>query len=390
MPGDDGPPADASTRRSDAPLKRSGVPPGPPGVFEAECRDYDVDGIERLLREGLEWLGARLPAGKLVVVKPNVLGAYAPEQHVTTHPAVLEALVRILRDGANRIVIADSSGNGQHGHTARALQVSGVREVAERYGIQAVSLDSQPDPAAQAFPISSVIREADWIVNVPKMKSHQLMRYTGAVKNLFGCMPGATKLRCHLDNPDPARFANWLLILYRALAPKILLNVMDGIVGLEGPGPGPAGRAKKTGLLAASQDALALDFAVTQFLGVRSRDIPTTRLAMDQGLFLGDVALNQALKPVAFALPNPLPIAGLLHRVFPRFAMSRPYAVPETCRLCGACARACPRGAVAVHDSVRFDYSRCIFCYCCHENCPQAAIALRQHPFLRLFNALGP
>jgi uncharacterized protein (DUF362 family)/Pyruvate/2-oxoacid:ferredoxin oxidoreductase delta subunit len=365
----------------------------PPRVFLEECRHYDADRIEVILREGIAWLGLVLPRRCLVLVKPNVLGAYPPERHVTTHPAVVEAVFRILKDDGNRIVVGDSSGNGQHGYTRHALDLCGLSALARRYGAAVRSFEGSGADSVvvdwkgkkRTLRLSMLLGEADAIVNVPKMKSHLLTRFTGAVKNLFGCVPGAAKLRCHTEFPEPDSFADLLLSIYSAIAPRIVLNVMDGIVGLDGPGPGPSGKVNPAGLLAASADALALDFEVTRLLGVRPQDIPTNRLAVALGMFDGVAEINRALAPIPFRLPRPTLLAGPLHRIFPRFGMSRPVVLAARCGGCGRCVTGCPRGAVRMVGRPLFDYGRCIYCYCCHENCPEGAIRLAVSLPFRLF-----
>lgn len=362
-------------------------------VFLENIREYNMEEIKKSLAEGLEYLGVTLPENAKVLIKPNALGAYAPEMHITTHPVVIEAVLTLLAGRGNEIFLGDSSGNGQHGNTSRSLKKAGFEELGAKYGIKVISFDKygsksyikEDNVFLKEVNLTSFIDEMDFIINMPKLKSHQLMNYTGAVKNLFGCVPGAGKLTCHINAPTPDQFADLLIDIYSIVKDKISLNVMDGIVGIEGAGPGPAGKIKPLGIFGVSTDAMAMDIACLDALGKKSREVYSVRTGLKRGVFHGEVETRGTIPAVTFDMPKPGFFAGLVHKIFPRFGMSRPYVEKEKCKKCTLCAKACPAKAITMKGIPVFDYSKCIYCYCCHENCPVPAIELKENLLLRIF-----
>ena len=313
--------------------------------------------------------------------------------HITTHPTVVEAAIQLLLDYNNQLVIGDSSGNGQYGHTGKALQKSGMTALADKYNVEVLSFDkhnsylfkNDKNHYLKEVNLTGIINEVQYIVNLPKLKSHMLMGITGAVKNFFGCVPGAGKLTCHINASTPGQFAELLIDVYHFIKPKVLFNIMDAVYGIEGAGPGPAGKIVHCGFLGVSRDAIALDIACVEALGKKSENIFTIKAGINRGYSDGKIAKNQEMPSLSFKMPNPGFLAGVLHKFFPRLGMSKPFVLTEKCRKCGLCAKACPGKAITIQNFPFFDYSRCIYCYCCHENCPEAAIGLKETLLLKLF-----
>ncbi|ADN02497.1 DUF362 domain-containing protein [Spirochaeta thermophila] len=366
-------------------------------VVVVRVTDYDIEAIEGVVRG---WVGGWVRGGERVLLKPNVLGAYPPERHVTTNPAVVEAVVRVLLDMGCRVWVGDSSGMPVHRGTARALEAAGMSELAHRYPVKVLPLEDVPAvdlPVPQGrvlerVRVSGLIEEVDWVVNLPKLKAHQLTRYTGAVKNLYGCVPGGIKQQYHAQAPTPSAFAHLLLDLYSALAPKLLFSLMDAVVSLEGSGPGPTGTPRRTAFLAFSPDAPALDLACCRAVGLDPSSVLHLRFAQERGLVgpLPGEAPEEAapLLEAPMRFPGSSP-AGWLGMAASRWVRSRPRVIEDRCRRCGYCARVCPVSCITMDGLPVWDYSRCIYCYCCHENCPHEAIELKEPLLLRLYRAFS-
>jgi uncharacterized protein (DUF362 family) len=362
-------------------------------VFLELIDQYDIDRLEALFIRGFAFLGIPIPIDKLILVKPNVLGIYTPEQCIDTHPAVVEAIVRILANNKNKIVIGDSSGNGQYGYTARALEKSGMSSIAIRYGATVTPFDKHTNRVFKnpenrvhkEINLTSFVDEVDWIVNVPKLKSHTFTRFSGAVKNFYGLVPGAGKPRGHLIAPDPIAFSHGLLDIYGFVKPKLLLNIMDAITGIEGAGPGPAGKKKQAGFIGMSAHAVALDQACLEAIGCNPFEIQSVKLAYERGIVAGAVETNKKLSGIEFDIVKSSIIETVFNHFFPGLALSKPFVVADQCKKCGLCAQACPVGSIAMKGLPYFDYSTCIHCFCCHENCPEAAIDLKDNALFRLF-----
>jgi len=356
-------------------------------VAVARSRDYHdlrlIPALERLW----ECLRADelVRPGHNVVVKVNCLGPYPYERAVTTHPAVVSALCRMIRQRGARVQVGDSAGGATRpAFTQHALEVSGIAAAALSGGAEVVNFDARPAvPVENPRPdgpnplyLAAAIREADVVINVPKLKTHLLTGLTVAVKNSFGCLPGAYKQVLHRDYPRVEAFSQVLLDISDAVCPH--LHLVDGVVAMEGNGPS-GGKAVDCGLLLGSRSALATDVAAALAAGWSPWAVSTNRAARSRGRLatgtfprmIGDTLENRGGRP----LQRPV-TAGWVSRLpapLMRWAMTfYDHALVvdgEKCNACGACAEACPVRAVTVAGMAQVDQARCIHCYCCMELC---------------------
>jgi ferredoxin len=220
--------------------------------------------------------------------------------------------------------------------------------------------------------------EADFIINLAKLKTHVMMRLTLGVKNMFGCVIGMKKTQWHLQTGvDRDLFARLLVQICHAVNPGVTL--VDGILALEGQGPGKGGTTRHLGLLAAGRDPVALDYAVSRLVGCPPESLPTHQAAIGLGLFAGPPTLIGNYTPVAgFRLPE-LGSAGFgpepVQRLMRKHLLRRPAVNKPLCRVCGVCGKQCPAGAIAtLPDRICIDTNKCIRCYCCVEVCPHGAL----------------
>ncbi len=353
----------------------------------------DYAGAAHAVRRALDLLGGPerfADRGETVLVKPNLLAPRKAETAVTTHPAVVDAVLGILADLGARAVVADSPGLGT---ARRAAQVSGVAAVCRRHGVEVVDLADGPVAVAhgrvyKAVSVSARVLEADRVWNLAKWKTHTMMGLTLGVKNLFGCVPGRRKVRLHFRaGRTPETFAQHLLDLEGVIRPAVTL--LDGIVAMEGPGPG-RGRPIDRGLVLASPDAPALDWVAARLSGFRPDDVPTVavsrrtgRISPDRIRVVGDPAAPVRFRPAPgspcdWRLPAPLrSLARALTAPLPRFDA-------DTCTGCGVCVEGCPAQALAPGAPPRFSPRQCIRCYCCQELCPTGAAWVPRRRMLSL------
>jgi uncharacterized protein (DUF362 family)/Pyruvate/2-oxoacid:ferredoxin oxidoreductase delta subunit len=362
------------------------------------CDTYDHDAVGTALAAVLAPLGgmgAFVSPGQRVFLKVNLLLKAEPDRAVTTHPALVRAVVRAVRAaGAADIAIGDSPGGRNSAAGARAIfEASGLAEVAREEGARVVLLDDDvvrvPSPEGHLYTSFNLGREAveaDVLIDLPRLKTHGLMMLTGAVKNLFGCIPGLEKAQFHLKVPDRGDFGEMLVDLLLACDPE--LCIMDAVIGMEGDGPS-GGTPIQVGALLASADAVALDTVAAAIAGFDPMDVYTNAAANRRGLgprTADDVdAVGvpwRDVAPASFAHPA----HDISRRVPPALAKwlrrrtsSRPYLeLTDTCTGCATCEKNCPVSAIRMEDGhPRFDYDACIRCYCCQELCPKTAIALK-------------
>lgn len=360
------------------------------------CPDYTTE-VETQLREGLSELGgmsAFVQPGQRVLLKVNLLMKKRPEEAVTTHPSVVEATVRLVQEAGGIPVIGDSPGGP---YTKNALQSiysrSGLLEVAERTGAE---LNQDFGQTARSFPegkvaksltITNCVTDADVIITISKLKTHGMMTFTGAVKILFGVIPGLLKAEYHLKMPKIMDFAGLLVDIAQYVKPT--LSIMDGIVGMEGDGPS-AGQPRNIGALLISTDPFALDVVAADLIGLKPEKVPTIRVARERGLtasleeidFKGDSRslwrIQDFIVPKTVS-PNFLdmvPLPKSVNRFLLNRVRSRPVFSHDQCKGCSDCVNNCPPKALVLNDQKRpmVDLEVCIRCFCCQELCPHQAV----------------
>ena len=196
------------------------------------------DALERLLAP-LGGIGAFVRPGQKVLLKPNLLAGRPPERAVTTHPEIVRGMIRLVQKAGGHVAVGDSPGVGSPLQVARR---SGILAVVEETGAEFApfteSVRVRPSGAVfQELEVARDLLEADVVINLPKLKTHQMMGLTCGVKNLFGAVVGMRKPRLHLQaGTDKSFFALMLLELAEFLRPA--LTVVDAITAMEGNGPG--------------------------------------------------------------------------------------------------------------------------------------------------------
>jgi uncharacterized protein (DUF362 family)/Pyruvate/2-oxoacid:ferredoxin oxidoreductase delta subunit len=352
-----------------------------------------------------------------LALKVNLLVATPPEKAATTHPSLAAGMGKILREqGANPFVI-DSPTAAYHFDQKtleRLYRKTGLAQAAHEadmelnYDTRAVNISYPEGQFFQQFDLLTPLVQADGVFNLCKLKTHSFMGMTGAVKNLFGAIPGRAKVGFHGKLPNPDLFAQMLLDLSACVGPR--LSVMDAVVGMEGNGPNN-GSPRQIGLLLAAENPLALDIVVSAMIGLREENNPLLQEAQKRGLSpstLEDVELigmDRAELPLPnFALPDTFQRRGSgsggltwFQETFSPFIKDafslKPDIQQDICIACGDCKEICPMDAITIHRQekcyARIHYDDCIRCYCCHETCPQDAIDLKKttlYQFLELLN----
>ncbi len=347
--------------------------------------------IQRMLGEA----GISTVATGKVLIKPNLLLAAPPEQAITTHPLVVRAVVEFVRDHGGTPLVADSPALGGMQRIAR---VGGYRKALADLGVpfEVFGEEAAVDIGAPFGRVALARRalEADAVINLAKLKTHSQMTLTLGVKNTFGCVVGLKKPEWHMRaGIDKALFARLMVQIHQAVAP--VYTLIDGILGLEGHGPGKAGRPVTLGLLLGSRSAFAADHVACKILGLPPEYLPTLAAAETLGIAHRPVSVTGDPPPhVPFDIPAPGVTRfgpDFLQPFLRRHLIRRPVADPDRCRLCGECWRYCPVEAIRCHDAhLRFDYNRCIRCYCCIEVCPHGAMTARDTMVGRWLRRLRP
>lgn len=369
-------------------------------VALAQCASYGEalqPAVEALV-DSLGGLGRFVKPGQSVLLKPNLLTGCAPEQGVTTHPEVVRALIRMLRQHGAEPSVGDSPNNVMK--MEDVWDKSGFRAMCDRENVPLVNIEQS---GAELFTVNGITftvaraaLEADVVINVPKVKTHVLTTLTAAVKNTYGLVPGFQKAKLHKLYPSARRFGEVVAAVYAKTRPA--LSVADAVEGMEGDGPS-GGSKKALGFLAASADAAALDAVLCDILGIDPLTVPYFTPIRDAGTGETELAKIEvsgapanSLKPASFAVPTTLRarlIPVWLVRLLAPFLWIRPSFL-DRCVRCDRCVKACPVQALRREgdDKPVLDAAKCIGCCCCHEVCPAKAIHMQFSPLLALAQRL--
>lgn len=363
-------------------------------VAIVRCESYDQQLVDAAVEQAC--LLASMPdvSKKRILLKPNILSDAKEDRCITTHSHVLRAVIHLLKkQGAAKILVGDSPGLQKPSFLPKA---SGIHAVCKEEGVDWVDFTKQPRlttipyTRGKQLPLAAVLDEVDMVFSLPKFKTHQLMYTTGAVKNLFGLVPNLYKSPCHVQFPTRQQFASLMVGIASVVKPAF--SLMDGIIGMEGAGPAN-GRPRHVGLLLASCDAFALDYAMATIMGYEPKDIPIIAEALRRNL-IGEPTSYPALDATNLILKDYQRIEmqkknAFLHALIIPFVLSRytrwkvkrerkaPIFLVDPCIQCRKCIEICPANALTMDNKrIIIDQSVCIRCYCCHEVCPASAIAV--------------
>lgn len=382
-------------------------------VAIVRCPDYNYSNVNTAVKRCIDLLPKdAIPKNKRILLKPNLLSSRkGPDVPVNTHPVIVEVLARILKEEYSAIVyIGDSCGGMSYGQTQSALMVSGMCDISKRLGIQLVNfenngiinLKNENNKIRKEFPITKFIRDVDFIISLPKLKTHSLVGYTGAVKNMMGLVPGSGKRDMHLSAPKPWQMEHCIVDLYGLVKPHFA--VMDAIVSMEGDGPA-AGIPKGTRLILASTDAVALDTIALEITGYNSKEMIFIKDAKNRRLGVGDIdeieIVGESIEDV-YIRDFKKPIGGIkdyvinfipgpiLKKMYAGMTSGEPIISQILCKRCNMCYDNCPVKAIEYFSdgNLKINSARCIECYCCHEFCPYNAIVIKVPIFVRVIRVM--
>ena len=370
-----------------------------PTVAILRCDDYDSERVFNTVHRALDLLGGIgrfVQKGQRVLLKPNMLSAKAPERGITTHPAILEAMIREVRSVGADVWIGDSPSGAIKG-IQRCWDNTGYQALADRTGVKLVNFEArgtvEKRVRGETYHVARALFEVDVVINLPKFKTHGYTLYTGAIKNMYGALPGLQKAKFHKWYSHPKNFSRLLVDIFSLI--RCPLHLMDGILGMEGNGPA-TGKLRNVGLILAADDGVALDAVAAHIMGFDQNEIDAIRLAGERGI--GENRLHEiqiagemleAVRFTDFSLPsNHLVklVPQFLVRWAGKFMWIRPRADLSLCTGCGVCAEGCPVEAIKMKDGFPvMDYHKCINCLCCNESCPEGAVIQQMSWLAKIF-----
>jgi uncharacterized protein (DUF362 family)/NAD-dependent dihydropyrimidine dehydrogenase PreA subunit len=302
---------------------------------------------------------------------------------------VIRAAAEYALAKGGRVRIGDSQALGSFD---RILKVSGTRQALAGLDVEFAEFSaSRKVDIGEPFgmiDLAADALDADIVINLPKLKTHGMMMLTLGVKNLFGCVVGLRKPEWHMRagvNQD--LFARLLVQISHTVNPAVTL--LDGILAMEGAGPGKSGKPRRLGVLLGSNDPVAVDRTACVLVGMDPGALPTNRAAGELGLDRGEVEIDGVMPEVLrYEIPG-VRNTGMLATLLRNQLVRKPVADDRTCVLCGDCVKYCPAKAITEEgERLRFDYEKCIRCFCCLEVCTHGALRIRESLPARLARSL--
>jgi len=389
-------------------------------VYLSACNSYDVDQIKNIIAKQMKDSGAldAIKPGMKVALKLNLVAAMKPDTAVTTHPAVVEAVCKILIERGASVVMGDSPGGP---YTATFLKgfynTCGLNDIAQRTGaivntnFDIVDVNFPEAQIAKNMTVTKWLSDADVIINCAKLKTHGMMAMSAAVKNMFGSIPGTMKPEYHFRFPNQVDFADMLIDIQEYWKPKMLFHIIDGIVGMEGNGP-TAGTAREVGVILSGKDPYSIDLICARIIGLGIDNVLTIKRAYDRALAVEDakdvlVCIEGTEDKGTVASLNKYMVSDyelidtrhdllfggdkLLQRMrsklFGAFLSSKPQVNKSECIGCEKCFQICPAKAIEMKEKIPcIDRDKCIKCFCCQEFCPKGAMKVHRTAVAKLLS----
>jgi len=374
------------------------------------CNNYEPKRIADIVDEIFKALSVNseiIKPNSKVLIKPNLLSAYTPDQAITTHPEIVRAVIRKVKSLKAVPVVGDSAGNMLRG-MEYVWEKTGMLQVAKEENIELVNFETMGSvelavehPTIKNIYLTKALINCDYIINIPKVKTHTFMGFSCGIKNFYGCVPGARKVEYHKLAPSPYDFAKLLTEIYRIVNDKLILTIADGVWGLEGNGPSLSGIKRNFNMIVASRDTVTLDTFLLDMLGSKSdkkfidmfknKNLGNTDIS--NIIYYGDNVSLFNTKKVKF--PStwilrilPSKFALLVGKIFGRLIWIKPKIDTKKCVGCLQCMKSCPVKAIyKKNNSVKpvVDKAKCISCFCCHELCTHKAVKIEKSIIAGMF-----
>ena len=367
------------------------------------CESYDQQEVDRAVAEAFALVGGLsqwIKPGMTVAIKANLLMKKKPEAFTTTHPAVIEAVAKQVRALGATAVIGDSPGGPftpalVHG----VYRTCGMEQAAQNAGavlnedFEQVTVYEEKSVVLRQMQLCRYLTRADAVIDCAKLKTHGLTQYTGAVKNLYGCVPGTVKVEYHFRMPALKDFSQMLVDLCEHVRPVVSLS--DAVEAMEGDGPS-GGTMRKMNCLIASSSAYAADVVGTRLMGLKPESICTVQCAIErrlvdpeQVLVLGEriedyIANDYQVPAIQGEKTLPRMAPKCVMELLEKWMKPKPVFLHKKCVGCGDCFRSCPPKAISMKEGKpRADLNVCIRCFCCQELCPVQAIRIKRNKLLK-------
>lgn len=344
-------------------------------VSIVKCNSYENKEIKKALEQSLKNINFSFKKNMKVLIKPNILSPHPPEKAITTNPVIIKELCKILKKYNSKIYIGESSSY----ETNKGFKVSGIgklKKYAKIINFETQNKELFDFESIKKVPLPKILFDMDLIINLAKLKTHTFTVVTLCVKNLYGCIPGKSKSLYHKILHSSKKFSKFLLELHEKIKPE--LNIIDGILGLEGFGPGASGKPIKSKVMVAGKNAIATDIIASELMGFEPSTLYVNKLSniQKENIEVVGEKIKLNFKKPPSALIFTVPVFHFLNNIFPKPKIKFNHKKCSKCRLCE---EKCPVKAINLSPFPKCDYGECIRCLCCIEICPNGAIYSEDH-----------
>jgi uncharacterized protein (DUF362 family) len=247
-------------------------------VAIARCDNYRADNVKQAVARVFSLLNIEnlISHGDKVLLKPNFIAPKPKETAAQTDPAIILAVAQLVIDMGGKPFIGDSPA---WGNIAACIDALELKEPLRKLAVPVRQLDKphRIKIAGTSMGISTVALEADKIINLPKLKAHQQLIATLAVKNMFGCVSGKKKAFYHFTKgKDQQEFCLMLLELYKTLNP--IVTIIDSVVAMEAMGP-LRGLPRPLGFILGGIDPISCEAVCCEIINVAQEQLPMIQAA---------------------------------------------------------------------------------------------------------------
>jgi uncharacterized protein (DUF362 family)/Pyruvate/2-oxoacid:ferredoxin oxidoreductase delta subunit len=361
------------------------------GIYR--CKEYNEEVITGLINGIFKKHGfdKMIKEGMNVVLKPNMLALRDEKTATTTNKVFLKCVAKKVLELGAKCTVCDSPAGNYSEEIMKKMYIGLGYDTLEDMGVilnydTSFKRENIHGKIIQNIDIITPILDADLVINLPKLKTHQMMNLTCAVKNLFGIIPGKVKSEIHSIYNDYTDFANVLIDISSSV--KNQITIVDAVYSMEGNGPNQ-GKPRYTGLVFATDNQFELDYVAMKIINLQLRHAYTVKESIKRKLFdeknieiIGENLSSCIIKD--FKKPDILRKSIFKNIIF--FSkLVKPYPIfdHEKCIKCMKCVTRCPENVLELKNGkiILKSKKNCIRCFCCTEHCPAEAVSIK-HQFI--------
>ena len=336
-------------------------------------------------------------------IKVNLVGNFGPDKAATTHPLLVKKLCELLIERGAIVTIGDSPGGLFTESILKSIYKGTGFLICEEIGAKlnydvSTSQLKVEKQVVKTLDVSNWLLEQDALINFAKLKSHGMMALSASVKNMFGIVPGVLKPEYHYRYPNHDDFANMLIDINEVFDCK--LNLIDGIIGMEGNGP-TQGEPRYIGAILASRKPYPLDVVACKIIDLDIDNVYTVSESIKRGLTANydEIILNKPIddiiikdyknilpgKSMEFSEKFKGPFGKIINPIIAKVLTVKPKVKKKECIGCKKCANICPVNAIEmIKKKPVINRDKCIRCFCCQEFCPVGAMKAHKNIIVKI------